>query len=99
MLEFNAIRHEAGRIIGCARSHHDSSKDIKPPFIVLEDDCALIKDFVDEVELPDNADALYLASLMGKISRPLCPYVHYSECNDDIVRVYNMLATYDCVHQ
>ena len=93
---FDAIRHEAGRIIGCARSHHEIlSKDIEPPFIILEDDCALAKDFVDEVELPDNADALYLGiSHWGRYLNHSGPYVHYSECNDDIVRVYNMLATH-----
>ena len=47
---FNAIRHEAGRIIGCARSHYSILSTAKPPFIILEDDCALNKEFVPEID-------------------------------------------------
>ena len=32
---------------------------VDPPFIVFEDDCA-IKNFQPEIEIPDDADAVYL---------------------------------------
>jgi hypothetical protein len=91
-----AIKHEAGRIIGCARSHYEIlSRNLKPPFIILEDDCTLNKDFIPEIELPDNADALYLGiSHWGRYLNHSGPYVHYDKVSDDIVRVYNMLATH-----
>jgi hypothetical protein len=54
---FSAIRHEAGRIIGCARSHYEILKSHKPPFIIIEDDCSLNKEFDKNIEIPDNVDA------------------------------------------
>jgi len=91
----SAIFHEKGRIIGCARSHYEILKDAKPPFIIVEDDCALNKDFINEIEVPDDADALYLGiSHWGRYLNHSGPYVHYEKVNDEIVRVYNMLATH-----
>lgn len=92
---FDAIKHEAGRIIGCARSHYEILKNEKPPFIILEDDCALNKEFVSEIEVPDNADALYLGiSHWGRYLNHSGPYVHCTKVDDNIVRVHNMLATH-----
>jgi len=96
---FSAIRHEAGRIIGCARSHYEILKNIKPPFIILEDDCSLNKNFSNEINLPDDADALYLGiSHWGRYLNHSGPYVHTSKINDEIVRVYNMLATHSILY-
>ena len=90
-----AVKHEAGRIIGCARSHYEILKNTKPPFIILEDDCTLNRDFNSEVELPENADALYLGiSHWGRYLNHSGPYVHYTNISDNIVRVHNMLATH-----
>lgn len=92
---FSAIKHEAGRIIGCARSHYEILKEQTPPFIILEDDCTLNKNFVTNVEVPDNADALYLGiSHWGRYLNHSGPYVHTTKINENIVRVYNMLATH-----
>lgn len=91
----SAIFHPKGRIIGCARSHYEILKKAKPPFIIIEDDCALNKDFVNEIEVPDNADAIYLGiSHWGRYLNHSGPYVHYEKVDDEIVRVYNMLATH-----
>jgi len=93
--KFSAIKHKSGRIIGCARSHYEILKAQKPPFIILEDDCSLNKEFVDKIEIPDNADALYLGiSHWGRYLNHSGPYVHVTKVNDEIVRVYNMLATH-----
>ena len=90
-----AVLHEKGRITGCAMSHYQVLKDAKPPFIIIEDDCALNKEFVSEIEVPDNADALYLGiSHWGRYLNHSGPYVHTDKVNDEIVRVYNMLATH-----
>lgn len=91
----SAIKHERGRIIGCARSHYEVLKEAKPPFIIIEDDCTLNKDFVDEIEVPDYADAFYLGiSHWGRYLNHSGPYVHYEKVDNDIVKVYNMLATH-----
>lgn len=93
---FPAIKHESGRIIGCARSHYEIlKKDIKPPFIILEDDCVLNGDFTNLLEVPDDADALYLGiSQWGRYLNHSGPYVHCEKVTDELVRVYNMLTTH-----
>jgi GR25 family glycosyltransferase involved in LPS biosynthesis len=93
---FDAIRHDAGRIVGCARSHHAIlSMGIKPPFIILEDDCAINRKFKNEIVVPDDADALYLGiSHWGRYIGHSGPFVHTTKVDNEIVRVYNMLATH-----
>ena len=92
---FSAIKHETGRIIGCARSHYEILRTQKPPFIILEDDCTLNKEFTNNLEIPDNADTLYLGiSHWGRYLNHSGPYVHTTKVNEDIVRVHNMLATH-----
>jgi GR25 family glycosyltransferase involved in LPS biosynthesis len=92
---FSAIRHEAGRIIGCARSHYEILNKAEVPFIILEDDCSLNKEVPEIIELPDNVDALYLGiSHWGRYLNHSGPYVHTTKINDEIVRVHNMLATH-----
>ena len=92
---FSAIKHEAGRIVGCARSHYEILNKAEVPFIILEDDCTLNKEVPEFIEVPDNADSLYLGiSHWGRYLNHSGPYVHYSKVNDNIVRVHNMLATH-----
>ena len=92
---FSAIKHDAGRIIGCARSHYEILNRKQVPFIILEDDCTLNKEVPEFIEVPDNADSLYLGiSHWGRYLNHSGPYVHYSKVNDNIVRVHNMLATH-----
>lgn len=91
----SAIKHDSGRIIGCARSHYEVLKSQKPPFIILEDDCTLNKDFESEIVIPDEADALYLGiSHWGRYLNHSGPYVHIAKITEQLVRIYNMLATH-----
>ena len=96
---FSAIKHDAGRIIGCALSHYEILNRAQVPFIILEDDCTLNKEVPEFIEVPDNADSLYLGiSHWGRYLNHSGPYVHYSKVNDNIVRVHNMLATHAIVY-
>jgi len=91
----SAIKHDAGRIIGCARSHYEILKKQKPPFIILEDDCELNRQFDSIIQIEDNVDALYLGiSHWGRYLNHSGPYVHFTRINDEFIRVYNMLATH-----
>jgi hypothetical protein len=91
----SAIKNEKGRIIGCARSHYDVLSTIKSPAIVLEDDCDLNRDFDGSIDIPLNADAVYLGiSHWGRYLNHSGPYVHVSKTDTECVRVYNMLATH-----
>jgi hypothetical protein len=91
----SAIRHEAGRIVGCARSHHKILSSLSGPAVILEDDCALNKDFNGVIGYPIDADAVYLGiSHWGRYLNHSGPYVHTSKTDTECVRVYNMLATH-----
>lgn len=46
-------------ISGCAASHYKILSSIKSPAIILEDDC-VIKNNTSTIEVPDDADAIYL---------------------------------------
>ena len=71
---------------------------IEPPFIIIEDDC-LLHNFVPEIEVPDNADVVYLGmSQWGRYFNFSGPFVHYEKISDDVVRVYNMLSTHCLLH-
>lgn len=90
-----AIKHEAGRIVGCARSHHAILNKAEVPFIILEDDCTLNRDIPKTIEIPNDADSLYLGiSHWGRYLNHSGPYVHTTKVNEYLVRVYNMLATH-----
>lgn len=95
IIRVQAIKHEAGRIIGCARSHHQILSTLSGPAIILEDDCSLNKEFKGDIEIPDISDAVYLGiSHWGRYLNHSGPYVHTSKTDTECVRVYNMLATH-----
>jgi hypothetical protein len=79
--------------IGIARSHIKSLSN-SLPVLVLEDDCQLVKDFTSTIQVPDDADAVYLGtSLYGMIQgRTTFGGAISSIYNDDYLRVYNMLG-------
>ena len=77
---------------GCAGAHYVGTSKIDPPFILFEDDCHL-HNFKPVIEIPDNADAVYLGtSQWARYWQFSGPFVHYEKYNDEIVRVYNMLG-------
>lgn len=88
-------RHENTRI-GCSIGHLKALITVKPPFIVFEDDIA-IKDFRQTVDIPDDADGLYLGlgvySWDGTTWGTNIDYVK-QEKYDDIYRVKNMLSAH-----
>ena len=79
---------------GCAYSHALALEEIDPPFILLEDDC-LPLNFVDNIEIPDDTDALYLGiSSWGRMNSHSGPFVQYQKLDNGLVRVYNMLGAH-----
>ena len=71
-------------------------EEVDAPFILLEDDCMPLN-FIDEIEIPDETDALYLGiSSWGRMNGHSGPCVQW-ECADqrtDLVRVWNILAAH-----
>jgi hypothetical protein len=81
---------------GCAYSHALALEEVDSPFIVLEDDC-LPLNFVDEIEIPDEADAVYLGiSSWGRMNSHSGPCVQWDKVEgyDDLVRIYNMVSAH-----
>ncbi len=95
----NVIRTEAQYtpdrpLAGCSISHHNALNEIDPPFIVFEDDC-VAKNFVPEIEIPDDADAVYLGvSSWGRMNSHSGPFVQYEPVTDKLLRIYNMLSAH-----
>ena len=79
---------------GIAKSQYDAMREIDPPFIIFEDDCAINK-FRYEIEIPDDADAVHLGiSQWARYLNFSGPFVHYKVIDDSIVKIYNMLAAH-----
>ena len=94
----NTIRVEGeytpNSLAGCSLSHYNALSEIDPPFIVFEDDC-IIKNFKPEIEIPDDADALYLGvSSWGRMNSHSGPFVQYEGITKDLLRIYNMLSAH-----
>lgn len=95
IIRFSAHKETIGKK-GCAISHVYALEEVEPPFLLIEDDC-LPKEFVDEIEFPDDADAVYLGiSSWGRMNSHSGPFVQYSEVEEHphLLRIYNMLSTH-----
>lgn len=81
---------------GCAYSHALALEEIECPFILLEDDC-ISSNFVDEIEIPDDADAVYLGiSSWGRMNGHSGPCVQWDEVEnyDGLLKIYNMVGAH-----
>jgi hypothetical protein len=105
---FNAIERIEGvldsenSVAGCSKAHHKALSMFDAPFILFEDDCVLYEEnFQPIVELPDDADALYLGvSSWGRMNGHDGEYVQYDEFEDhpNLLRIYNMLGGHSVVY-
>lgn len=97
----NIIRLEASQfpdrhLAGCSLSHYNALNEVDVPFIVFEDDCK-VKNFNPIIEVPDNADAVYLGiSSWGRMNSHSGPFVQYEKItvDDTLFRIYNMLGAH-----
>lgn len=94
--EANEIK-TVGQIYGCLMSHKEALSKMDYNFIVFEDDIGEIN-FIDEIEIPDDADALYMGHMswglvdgIGQLNS-----VNYEEVDGfpNIYRVYNALGAH-----
>lgn len=81
---------------GLSKSQYKALTQVEPPFIVLEDDCDP-KYFRSEIDVPDNADAVYLGNsawgILGSYTGFLLRYKKVSEM-PDVLQVFNMLSSH-----
>ena len=81
-------------LAGCSLSHHNALNEVEPPFILFEDDC-VIKNFKPIIEIPDDADAVYLGiSSWGRMNSHSGPFVQYEDLGGGLLRIYNMLSAH-----
>ena len=81
-------------LAGCSMSHYNALNEVDPPFILFEDDCS-IKNFKPIIEVPDDADAVYLGiSSWGRMNSHSGPFVQYEDLGGGLLRIYNMLSAH-----
>ena len=100
LIDVNPIKNVpiemSGSIGWCRTINKGLQKKQFEPFIILEDDVSLCKTLPDYIEIPDDADWIYIGiSEMGVKNRKmghkqLCAE-HY---NEQFIKVYNMLQTH-----
>lgn len=81
---------------GCAYSHALALEEIEAPFILLEDDCIPLN-FINEIEIPDDTDAVYLGiSSWGRMNGHSGPCVQWDEVenHDGLLKIYNMVGAH-----
>jgi len=93
-----AVRHSNG-FAGCARTVSDFLHQItEGPFVLIEDDID-VKRWDPIIEIPDDADALYLGiSGWGRMNGHSGPFVQWEQVDDNLLRVYNMLSGHAIVY-
>lgn len=91
--------------LGCTTSHYlllcKLLDQVKPPFIVLEDD-AILNRIVYKIEIPDDADAVYLGNSCNGFYNKKKQYINFrhhkliiaKRYDEELYRIYNMLATH-----
>jgi len=90
-------KHKSGvtgfsRILDLGIKNQDPSKPFQP-FGIFEDDVTKYRDFPEYVEIPDNADLLYLGlSSYGMSDFSHCHDVFFKNITPDVIRIYNMLS-------
>lgn len=96
---------KAGKRVGCSMSHASLLQQVIKnnvyPCLILEDDLEIYK-FRKNIEIPDDADAMYLGfSRYGwnhNQDEPFPKSLKITELNDEYHRVYNMLARHAIIH-
>lgn len=89
-------------VAGCSKAHHKALSSFKAPFVLFEDDCVLFeKNVITQIQLPDDADALYLGiSSWGRMNGHNGFYLQYDEFeeNTNLLRIYNMLGGHSIIY-
>ena len=92
----DAVEDKKNGRVGLSKSQLKALSQVPAPFIVLEDD-ADPKYFQAVIEVPDDADAVYLGnSQWGLFQGHTGFYLKYKKVNGmpNILRIYNMLSSH-----
>lgn len=92
----DAVEDKNNGRVGLSKSQFIALSQVVAPFIVLEDD-ADPKYFKETIEIPDDADAVYLGnSQWGLMQSHTGFYLKYKKIKGykDVYRIYNMLSSH-----
>lgn len=92
----DAVEDKVNGRVGLSKSQLLALSQVPAPFIILEDD-ADPKNFISEIEVPDDADAIYLGnSQWGLQSSHAGFYLKYKKVRGypNFVKIYNMLSSH-----
>ena len=98
----NIGRYKSGstgfsKILDLACINQDKNKPFQP-FAIFEDDVKKNRDFPLDIEIPDDSDILYIGvSIYGMNRTHGCKTVCFKNINENIIRVYNMLALHGII--
>jgi len=85
------------RMIDLGLRNQDRSKPFQP-FILYEDDCSKFREFPEYIDIPDDADILYIGISKCSMNDKSYHYSsYYKNIDDDIIRIYNMLAMHGII--
>jgi hypothetical protein len=93
----NAVNKPNDPLSGCANSHYNILSNIKDKTIILEDDC-VIKNKKHIIEVPDDADAVYLGLSEWGFNRDTSKKENFTFSKhkdfEGVYKVSGMLATH-----
>jgi hypothetical protein len=92
MFELGLKEQEAEQI-----EENENNNKFKP-FVIFEDDAKKYKEWSDTIEIPDDTDILYIGlSQCGMYTHGWSNNVFYSNVNEEIIKVFNMLALHGLI--
>lgn len=68
------------------------------PFVIIEDDVKKYREFPKSIEIPDDADILYIGlSQCGMQKNYWCNTVCYTNVNEQLIKTFNMLSSHGII--
>jgi hypothetical protein len=97
-LSFMEIQQKKSALV--AEAHIEALTKVKPPFLILEDDIGVTESFKPQIEVPDDADCLYLgSSVWGMLDGKSTGYSTIgTKVNNTLCKTYNMLGIHSIVY-
>ena len=82
--------------LGCAISTINMYKSTLPPVLCIEDDCGLTENYNDELDVPDDADAVYLGTSVWGVTNGQTAWRNFSitKYNDKFYKIEGMCSAH-----
>ena len=82
--------------LGCAISTINMYKSTLPPVLCIEDDCGLTENYNNELDVPDDADAVYLGTSVWGVTNGQTAWRNFSitKYNDKFYKIEGMCSTH-----